>query len=35
MEAYEVSKRVNSPTYNEPDCIKPASNEEEQKLNFK
>ena len=35
MDAYEVSKRVNSPTYNEPDCIKPASNEEEQKLDFK
>jgi len=30
MEAYEVSKKVNSPTYNEPDCIKPASKEEPQ-----
>ena len=35
MDAYEVSKKVNSPTYNEPDCINPASNEEEQKLDFK
>ena len=35
MDAYEVSKRVNSPTYNEPDCIKPASNDQEQKLDFK
>ncbi|MGD8978795.1 MAG: SOS response-associated peptidase [candidate division WOR-3 bacterium] len=35
MDAYEVSKRVNSPTYNEPDCIKPASNEAEQRLDFK
>jgi putative SOS response-associated peptidase YedK len=32
LEAYEVSKKVNSPTYNEPDCIKPASNEEQQSL---
>jgi len=24
MEAYPVSKRVNSPSYNEPDCIEPA-----------
>jgi len=30
MEAYEVSKKVNSPTYNEPDCIKPPSKEEPQ-----
>jgi putative SOS response-associated peptidase YedK len=35
MDAYEVSKKVNSPAYNEPDCIRPASNEEEQKLDFK
>lgn len=35
MEAYEVSKRVNSPTYNEPDCIRRASDEEEHKLDFK
>lgn len=35
MEAYEVSKKVNSPTYNEPDCIRLASNEEEQQLGFK
>lgn len=35
MEVYEVSKRVNSPSYDEPDCIKPASNEEERKLGFK
>jgi putative SOS response-associated peptidase YedK len=32
MDAYEVSKKVNSPTYNEPDCIKPASNEEQPNL---
>jgi putative SOS response-associated peptidase YedK len=32
LEAYEVSKRVNSPTYNEPDCIKPAADEEQQSL---
>ncbi len=32
MEAYEVSKKVNSPSYNEPDCIKPASSEEQQSL---
>jgi putative SOS response-associated peptidase YedK len=30
MEAYEVSKKVNSPSYNEPDCVKPASKEEPQ-----
>lgn len=27
MEAYPVSKRVNSPTNNSPECVKPASNE--------
>lgn len=32
MEAYEVSKKVNSPSYNEPDCIKPAGSEEQQSL---
>jgi len=32
MEAYEVSKRVNSPSYNEPDCIEPATNEEGETL---
>jgi putative SOS response-associated peptidase YedK len=35
MEAYEVSKRVNSPSFNDPDCIRHASNEEGQKLGFK
>ncbi len=35
MGAYVVSRNVNSPTYNEPDCIKPASNEEQQNLGFK
>jgi putative SOS response-associated peptidase YedK len=32
LDAFEVSKKVNSPTYNEPDCIKPATNEEQQSL---
>jgi putative SOS response-associated peptidase YedK len=35
MEAYAVSKRVNSPTYNEPDCIKAVKNGEQQGLGFK
>ncbi len=34
MDAYEVSKKVNSPSYNEPDCIEPASEEDEQELGF-
>ncbi|UCD19949.1 MAG: SOS response-associated peptidase [candidate division WOR-3 bacterium] len=34
MEAYEVSKKVNSPSYNEPDCMKPATEEDEQQLGF-
>jgi putative SOS response-associated peptidase YedK len=34
MEAYEVSRKVNSPNYNEPDCIEPAGNEEKQNLGF-
>ncbi len=34
MELHEVSKRVNSPSYNEPDCIRPASNEEVRKPDF-
>jgi putative SOS response-associated peptidase YedK len=27
MEAYPVSRRVNSPGYNSPECIKPAGSE--------
>ena len=34
MEAYVVSKKVNSPNYDEPDCIKRASDEEKQELDF-
>ena len=34
MQAYEVSKRVNSPTYNEADCIKAVKHEEQQDLGF-
>jgi len=34
MDAFEVSKRVNSPSYNEPDCIKPASKDGAQQLGF-
>jgi putative SOS response-associated peptidase YedK len=35
MDAYEVSKKVNSPAYNEPDCIEPEGNDEKQQLGFK
>lgn len=34
MDAYEVSKKVNSPSYNEPDCIRPAKEDEKQQLGF-
>jgi putative SOS response-associated peptidase YedK len=29
MEAYEVSRKINSPSYNEPDCIEPVRNEQQ------
>ena len=29
LEAYTVSKKVNSPSYNEPDCIKPVQDEQQ------
>lgn len=34
MEAYEVSRKINSPSYNEPDCIEPVRNEQHEGLGF-
>lgn len=34
MDAYGVSKKINSPSYNEPDCIRPAREDENQQLGF-
>ncbi|UCG30406.1 MAG: SOS response-associated peptidase [candidate division WOR-3 bacterium] len=35
MEAYSVSKKVNSPSYNEPDCIEPVHDEQQEDPGFK